>query len=364
MKTSATSLFRLLCVLLIFFLLSEGFLRIQEYKTDIQYEQLRRNRPQDVFAFFTYDPVLGWRNKPLQEGPFRTSESTSHVSINAKGLRGKEYPYERSEKKRILVLGDSFVWGYGVEAKDRFTERLESLLGGRVEIVNAGVPGYGLDQYLLLLQQEGKKYKPDLVICAVNTVDLFDIFQRVNHGYPKPYFTIKKGNLSPQNVPVPRRVSAGEKSKRFFVPHAFVEVTPYPETNPFLQFLENHTLTYSLLKRELGGNRESRERKELVILLFKALRDTSREMKADLAILLIPLSEDVRFKHNSPLYRYLADFLTKSGYSIVDPHERLISLSQKEELYFLKSDKHWTPAGHRAIAELLYDFITQKGLDR
>ena len=141
----------------------------------------------------------------------------------------------------------------------------------------------------------------------------------------------------------------------------FVEVTPYPDANPFFRFLENHTLIYPLIKNGLGVKREAKENEELITLMFKALQDTSREVGAHLVILCVPLSDDIRFTRRSLFYQYLMDSLTKSGYSVVDPYERLVSFSRKQNLYFFKSGKHWTVAGHRVVAESLYDFVTQKG---
>ena len=64
-----------------------------------------------------------------------------HVSQNAEGLRDRHYPYARDGgRRRILVLGDSVVWCWGVEQADCFTERLEAALPD-TDVINAGVPG-------------------------------------------------------------------------------------------------------------------------------------------------------------------------------------------------------------------------------
>lgn len=337
------------------FLLLEGFLQIKEYWLDFLYERLKRASPHDVSSFFDYDPLLGWRNRPLQKGYFQTSESISYVSINAKGLRGKEYPYERTEKKRILVLGDSFVWGYGVEEKDRFTEKLEALFTGRVEVINAGVPGYGPDQSLLFLRREGRKYKPDLILCVVNLPDLFDILYCVNHGYPKPYFTIQKGLLYLQNVPVPQR-------SRML--HPFVQTTPYPETNPLLHFLETHTLTFPASKRWFRGSEQvAAQDRELGNRIFLAFQETGREMDAKLLFMLVPLYEDIKLGSKPPLYQHLlVDFLVDSGYPTLDLYDRLVNVKSREDLYFKRESKHWTVRGHWVVAEALYDFLRANNL--
>lgn len=93
------------------------------------------------------------------------------VDINSHGLRGPETTYDKLPATyRILNLGDSIVMGWGVRVEDTYGQQLESLLnkkGGedlRFEVINAGVPGWSLDNALAYLEAEGLKYEPDLVL--------------------------------------------------------------------------------------------------------------------------------------------------------------------------------------------------------
>jgi hypothetical protein len=71
----------------------------------------------------------------------------------------------------VLVLGDSYVFGLGVDEENLFTTHLEQLLASRsnrtVEVVNMGVPGYSTDREILLLEELGLKLFPDLVVRVV-----------------------------------------------------------------------------------------------------------------------------------------------------------------------------------------------------
>ena len=77
---------------------------------------------------------------------------------------------------RIVVLGDSVPFGWGVGEDDPFPRRLEGLLqqsprrdGRRYEVVNAGSPGWGLVEEGLWLRDEGMALQPDLVLhCIIN----------------------------------------------------------------------------------------------------------------------------------------------------------------------------------------------------
>jgi lysophospholipase L1-like esterase len=93
------------------------------------------------------------------------------VDINSHGLRGPETTYEKPRATyRILNLGDSVVMGWGVREESTYGRQLESLLNEdgsrdlRFEVINAGVPGWSLDNALAYFQAEGLKYEPDLVV--------------------------------------------------------------------------------------------------------------------------------------------------------------------------------------------------------
>jgi len=99
------------------------------------------------------------------------------VKINDNGFRDTVHTTEKAPGVvRILGLGDSFMFGWGVQADEIFLKRLETRLKGRVdrsvETINAGVPGWGLNQYYLFLKQAGMQLSPDLVVIAYFADDL------------------------------------------------------------------------------------------------------------------------------------------------------------------------------------------------
>jgi len=95
--------------------------------------------------------------------------ATVEVRFNSEGFRGPELRPAGSAP-RVAVYGDSFIDGYFSAQPETFCARLEhrlaSALGAPVEVVNAGVRGYGPDQILLKLQQELPRLHPDLVVVA------------------------------------------------------------------------------------------------------------------------------------------------------------------------------------------------------
>ena len=152
--------------------------------------------------FWRYDERLGWAHRPGQHGLFRHIDFCVRVDINSAGLRDTEYPRERNDKRRMLVLGDSFGWGYGVEHDERFSEILEAAHPDW-EIVNASVSGYGTDQEYLYLRDQGLSYHPDVVLLLFTRGDLDDNSKSRQHWYNKPQFVVGDSGLELRNVPVP-----------------------------------------------------------------------------------------------------------------------------------------------------------------
>lgn len=119
---------------------------------------------------FRWDEELLWRLAPDVRLPEDERPFFGLVS-NAQGLR-EDHPVPPGAhpgELRILCLGDSVTFGYGVEAGRCFVAELERALaerfpGRRIECINAGVPGYTLVQGLRSLELEGLSLRPDLVL--------------------------------------------------------------------------------------------------------------------------------------------------------------------------------------------------------
>ena len=133
---------------------------------------------------FVRDADLGWRLRPGVKATWGEVEG----SINTKGLRGPVIPYPRqASKPRILYLGDSVTFGYRLAYPEqsypyRMEALLEETLGRDVETVNAGVGGYSPWQQRIYLEQEGFKYRPDLVVLGFVLNDVTEKFKLLKFG--------------------------------------------------------------------------------------------------------------------------------------------------------------------------------------
>jgi hypothetical protein len=151
---------------------------------------------------YRYDRTLGWFPIPNSKDRFLASRVIT-VENNSEGFRAPERT--PGKEPGIMFLGDSFVWGYDVDAPERFTEKLQAK-HPEWNVFNCGVSGYGSDQEYLLLQQHFDGYQPRVVFLLYCTeTDEDDNRSNIIHGqYYKPYFTIEQGRLELHGVPVPR----------------------------------------------------------------------------------------------------------------------------------------------------------------
>lgn len=116
------------------------------------------------------------------------------VHTNALGFRGPEVAPKRRGEFRIIVLGDSFTFGPGVEYEAIFTSQLQTRLAKthpEAKVINLAVEGYNIVQYAAVLEEVGLRLEPDLVLVALFPVNDFEMDtyrnnQRVAEGHPPP----------------------------------------------------------------------------------------------------------------------------------------------------------------------------------
>lgn len=90
------------------------------------------------------------------------------VTYNERGLRDRPILPKGKEEFRVLALGDSIVFGWGVPQDQIFPVRLEQLLERRLgrpaRVINSGVGGYNTVQEVAYFKEEGITFQPDLVL--------------------------------------------------------------------------------------------------------------------------------------------------------------------------------------------------------
>jgi len=108
------------------------------------------------------------------------------VSINALGMRGPDVPVDKpAGTKRVLVVGDSFAFGYLLPSDASMPTLLEGLLAqkgvGDVQVLNGGVPGFGIVNAAGLVEHRGMPLQPDVLVVAASPGDIADAGVRTDH---------------------------------------------------------------------------------------------------------------------------------------------------------------------------------------
>jgi len=107
-----------------------------------------------------------------------------HLKINSYGFRDYEYAFNKENNTfRIIALGDSHTFGWGVELNDSYPKILERMLNERLtptsgikyEVLNFGVPGYNTFEEVVFLKKLGIKFNPDLIILQYGADDIQNV---------------------------------------------------------------------------------------------------------------------------------------------------------------------------------------------
>ena len=165
--------------------------------------------------FWQKDELLGWSHTPNSGGVYVGPrpwpvEFEAPVRINSLGLRGPEITELPANGYRVMVLGDSLVAGFEVPWEETFPALMEAELNANfdfpVQVINAGVRGYGTDQSYLYYNERGRRLEPDLVIYVHGANDAADnvTLHRMRRTFSKGAFGLKPdGTLEPVGYPIP-----------------------------------------------------------------------------------------------------------------------------------------------------------------
>ena len=287
----------------------------QEYVAEPGYERTGHR--------YLYDPLLGWRNIPR----WHATTFGQPLTINSKGLRGPERTFAKpAGTRRVLVLGDSYAWGYSVGDDAVFSAVLEKMLRGGMEkweVINTGVSGWGTDQEYLFLKQEGLRYSPDVVVLAFFLLnDPQNNSASRQYGLDKPLFLNR--NLELVNVPVPK---------------------PSPTNRVMETQAHPAELTLALIERIAQLGRENGW--PLVVMKFGQFLEPDN---ANIAL-------------QSRMFAQMVSRLPNVHYLDLDAQFRSRGLGEAQLTdAAIKNDGHWDARGHAVVAEVLKGFLESQGL--
>jgi len=298
-------------------------------------------------SFWVHDDQLGWSHKANEQGSYNHPDFFVSVSNNSDGQRDLEYPVERVQgKNRMLVLGDSMGWGFGVELEERFSEILEAKYSDW-EIINTSVSGYGTDQELLYYKNRGAKYQPDVVLVLFHPNDVGNVNTTANYWHNKPKFELVNGALQLTNQPVPEP-SVKQRLDRFLLGNTYFLSRLYSTLKNAFKWL---------LGADEGGNNADEEHSHALIkALFLELQKITLENGSRLVVVSCPGAEE---PGGTEVIQDLSGLFSAAGipFLSLDP-----AFKGNEAATQFEHDRHWNADGHRLAADAIDSFLTDIGV--
>lgn len=302
--------------------------------------------------FYRFDHDLGWA--PLENITRVEKENRYVVHQNQFGLRAPDDMQlkKTSGRKRVLVLGDSYVWGVGASQEELFTA--PEVYGTNDELINCGVSGYGTDQEYLFYLLKGQKFDVDQVVLAFTLYnDVANNLASEQYSYLKPYFTLNDGQLVLHNDHV--RYSRVDSFFRSLNRECHVWN---------LASQDFHGLINTLLRKpkhleaDVVVSEADRKGIELTLAILKKLKEAVAARHAEFYVVFIPYKPRVEnhLPGNHPFAPLIAAGLTQMGVSYREPYpEFLKSAIAGVDPFNGGLDNHFNAAGHALFAKFVTD---------
>lgn len=181
-----------------------------------------------------------------------SAEFHVHYAINRFGYRDKDWTLsKRDGVKRVLILGDSFAEGWGVEAEQRFSEILDKQCP-KLEFWNLARNGGCPVQYVYQLRTAIPQFKPDFLIVQLFDNDLEDNWTLRNNKRMQLAADSKDGPLGPIHPDFKPDDSLGERLQNWLRKRQLRRLT-----KRVLRRAEGKTLYRNLFRRPSGSKQNS-----------------------------------------------------------------------------------------------------------
>jgi lysophospholipase L1-like esterase len=310
---------------------------------------------------YEYHPVLGYRFIPNLKARIPHEGGGYLLQANESGFRSNR-PFLKAAipgRQRVLVFGDSFTAGDAVSNQQRYTDQLEDMLPG-VDVYNFGLSSTGTDQQYLAWREYGRPIEHDVLVIAVFVENVRRVEARFRPHrdetgrqrlYAKPFYTLEHGQLQLHQVP-----PAAE-------PFALADLSA--EEQAAVDTGGRFALLRDIVTR-LGAREAVQRMTRYQPLPAYDSPDSPgwRLMRAILSqwigaqqrpVLLMPLPLPQHLDQvcdAAPYQARFAELAAETHCTLHDPLPGLLAYDSKRRRAFRwPTDIHFTPEGHRALAE-------------
>lgn len=341
-----------------------------------------------------FDSVLGWVPKPSRTTLHDKSRNRSVVTtIGPQRTRGKKTysVIPRADMTRIAAFGDSYTFGAVVSDDECWAAKLDAE-DARVEVLNFGVGGYGLDQAYLRYEKEGVRFSPHIVLICYLTeniarhVNVYRPFYSRSDSWPfsKPRFILVADTLKLLNNPLstprhyeelvrnPEEVLARLGKHDYFYQKSCrsSRLDFLPSVRLFTIFRHNMRTRYSDNTLYEGGyyNVDSKAF-HVTVKLIDRFYERVRINGAIPVVLIFPHENDlVRYSSSgTKSYLPLLDYLRRRQLrhiDVVDAFDESGRVIVVRHLFNIETKGHYSPLGNELVAKYLFKYLKHEGLLR
>lgn len=304
-----------------------------------------------LYSFHQSDPVLGWRGRADVAMRFRRQPFDALIVHDAAGWRAGEPPPPADARRRALVLGDSFTWGWGVAQGEVYTDHLQRARPDTA-IDNRGVNAFGTGQELLVAAQELAARRYDVVLVQVFVNDLGDNVD--DKGGRRPVFILDGDRLLPPRGALrPLRPAWRlwlQESRAFgLLDYTTRALGGGDAASAPLRAASDPAapVDYRTVR---GGPITAR--------LLRELAAVAAHRGARVAIIYAPHRLELASPPAAPAgvraaHQLAAEAAVASGATFIDLTAPLAAAAARGEPVLFPGDEHWTPHGHRLVADAI-----------
>jgi lysophospholipase L1-like esterase len=309
----------LLLSTIVFILVGEIFLRV--YLARNIFYDVEMARYADTLKIDAENPLIGHVHRPKGSAELMGV----NVEISSAGFRDSEYPLDKGDSWRIIALGDSLTFGWGVEKEESFEYLLERALtqSAPTEIINFAAGNYNTVQQVNLFLDQGLAYAPDHVV----------LFYFINDAEPVPVASglawLGRSRLA---TFVWSRVKALAASR-----------------DPSVGFESFYSNLYRV---DAEGWREAKK-------ALAQLRDVCREKKINFQVVILPeLHELVDYTFANE-HKLIVDYLGSLEVPVLDLAPQFANEVDPIDLWVAADDAHPNAKAHQLIFGYALPFINQ-----
>ena len=341
-------------------------------------EFIRPYLGQNVLSCRKKHPTLHHVLIPNCSGVVKTRDYSYPFTTNSLGLKDKEIALEKPEGVfRVLVVGDSYVEGWGVAQEEGFVKVAERILnwqGKKVEVINAGVSSYSPILELEYLRASGLVLEPDLVIMMVDPNDMHDEFF---YGGWERHFKLREDLFpgSSKNLEIwpreqPPRLIRRILSRSKFFSLFYERIKAHLDTNGKVLTLENLSVDSAIYAKA-----ESWDDYEKAFYLLKDTILLTHQFLKEKGVHFVLTTSSRGAYHNEREWspgRKVWGFEEGKVYepkpiNIVKKmaeendveYINVFAALNNSEIYplYYPTDGHWTPEAHKIVGEAVASYI-------